>query len=163
MKILGIDPGFGRMGYGVIEWQKGRWQHVAHGCIETSAKDTFPERLMEIHRELMRLVKEYRPDGAGIEKLFFAKNLKTAVDVGQARGVMIVTLSEAGIPIYECTPLQVKQSLTGYGKAEKKQVQMMVNVILGLPQKPLQDDAADALAVALTAANMNSLQKRRGG
>jgi crossover junction endodeoxyribonuclease RuvC len=160
MKILGIDPGFGRIGYGVVEWQKGRWQHVAHGCIETSAKDSFPIRLMEIHHELQTLVRKYKPNGVGIEKLFFAKNLKTAVDVGQARGVIVLTLSEAKLPIYECTPLQVKQSITGYGKAEKKQIQTMVNYILQLPQKSIQDDAADALAIALTVANMNSLQKR---
>lgn len=159
MRILGIDPGFGRIGYGVIEWQRGGWVHVVHGCIETSPRKSFAERLLDIHRELLAIITAYAPQNAGIEKLFFAKNVTTGIDVSQARGVIVFTLAKAGIPVFECTPLEVKQALTGYGKAEKSQVQAMINIMLKLDKKRLQDDAADALAVALTVGNTHSLQR----
>ena len=163
MRILGIDPGYGRTGWGVVEKQNGDWKHVAHGCIETSVKDPFVERLIEIKIEIEKLIKEYKPTRAGVEGLFFAKNAKTAMKVGQARGVILLTLVDAGLVIDEFTPLQVKQALTGYGRADKNQMQKMVQLQLGLKDKPTPDDAADALAVALTCGfsmKMNGLGKR---
>lgn len=150
-RILGIDPGFGRLGYGIIEEVNGEWQTVVYGLIETSPKNSFVERLMEIRNDLVDIVKKYKPTIAAVEELFFYKNVTTAIEVGQARGVVLLTLAEAGLPIHEFTPLQVKQSLTGYGRAEKSQLQYMVTAILKLKARRLQDDAADALAVALTA------------
>lgn len=150
LRILGVDPGFGRIGYGVIEKKKGEWVHVAHGCITTSATDSFIGRLKDLHEELADAVKKFHPTQAAVEDLFFAKNVKTAMQVGQARGVILLTLVQAGLPVYELTPLQVKQALTGYGRAEKAQIQKMVALQLHLPEKTIQDDAADALAVALT-------------
>jgi len=149
-RILGIDPGFGRIGFGVIEKQGGEWGYVAHGCIETDAKKTFLERLEDLHLELTQIIQEYTPNFSAVEELFFAKNLKTAVNVGQARGVILLTLRQGGLPVYEYTPLQVKQAITGYGKAEKSQVQKMIAMQLGMKESKIQDDAADALAVALT-------------
>lgn len=150
-RILGIDPGFGRMGFGVIEGGKDTWKVVTYGCIETSAKDSFVVRLLEIHNTLKKIIEQYHPDRAGVEELFFYKNVKTAVGVGQARGAILLTLTQAGIPIDEFTPLQIKQAMTSYGRAEKGQVQTMVKILLGITENKLQDDAADALAVALTA------------
>ncbi len=156
-RILGIDPGFGRTGWGVIERSGSRsarggqgWQPVACGCIETSAKKDFIDRIDELNIELLKIIKKYRPIRAGVEDLFFAKNVKTAMKVGQARGVILLTLRQAGIPIDEFTPLQIKQALTGYGRAEKGQVQKMVQMILQIKKKITPDDAADALAVAIT-------------
>jgi len=150
IRILGIDPGYGRIGWGVIEGKKDQWAHVAHGCIETDKKSSFVDRLLEIQEDLQQIVKKYKPVHCGIEELFFAKNVTTAVKVGQARGVILLTVHNAGLEIDEVTPLQVKQSLTGYGRAEKRQIQIMVSMMLGLKEKRFQDDAADALAVALT-------------
>ncbi len=150
-RILGIDPGFGRVGYGVIEKKGGAWVHVAHGCIETSSKKTFVDRLKELHAELAAIIRTHHPTSAAMEELFFYKNVKTAIDVGQARGVLLLTCIEAGLSVVEFTPLQIKQAMTGYGRAEKQQIQAMVALQLHLPKKGFQDDAADALAVALTA------------
>jgi crossover junction endodeoxyribonuclease RuvC len=149
MRILGIDPGYGRVGFGVIEKKGTDWAHIAHGCIETSAKKSLNERLLEVHRELHKIITRYAPDRAAVEELFFAKNAKTAMDVGQARGVILLTLLQAGLPVDEFTPPQVKQAVTGYGNAEKRQLQKMIAVLLKLPKKPIQDDAADALGIAL--------------
>ncbi|MFH1286331.1 MAG: crossover junction endodeoxyribonuclease RuvC [Candidatus Magasanikbacteria bacterium] len=153
IRILGIDPGFGRIGWGVIESRGVDWKHVSHGCIMTNKKKDFVDRLDELHTELMEIIKTFSPSRAGVEDLFFYKNVTTAIKVGQARGVILLTLRQAGILIFECTPLQVKQAVTGYGKAEKRQVQKMVGMILEMPKKPIQDDAADALAVAITCGN----------
>ena len=152
MRILGIDPGFGRIGYGIIEQDKGReWRQIAFGCIETSSKKTFVERIAELHKELERLIKEYKPTRMAVEELFFFKNLKTAIEVAQARGVILLTAIENKLEVDEFTPLQVKQATTGYGRAEKGQMQKIVAMILGMKEKIKSDDAADALAVALTA------------
>lgn len=159
MRILGIDPGFGRVGFGVIEQSGGDWVHVAHGCIETSSKKQLSERLLEVHADLQRVVKKYHPNRAALEELFFAKNAKTAMAVGQARGVIFLTLLQAKLPVDEFTPLEVKQAVTGYGRAEKGQLQRMIALLLHLPKKPIQDDAADALAVALTAGLVARLTK----
>lgn len=151
--ILGIDPGFGRVGYGIIEKvSNGRdWQCVAFGCIETSPKRSFVERISEVHEELEKLIKKYKPTRMAVEELFFFKNVKTAIEVGQARGVILLTGVENKLPIDEFTPLQVKQAITGYGRAEKGQMQKMVAMVLSLKEKIKSDDAADALAVALCA------------
>ncbi|PLX27288.1 crossover junction endodeoxyribonuclease RuvC [Candidatus Parcubacteria bacterium] len=160
-RILGIDPGFGRTGFGVIEKVKGEWSLVDYGCIETSTKDSFVERIEELSLELQKVIKKYKPTHAGVEDLFFAKNVTTAVKVGQARGVILLTLRQARVPIYEFTPLQVKQSVTGYGRAEKGQLQRMVKMILNVKKPITPDDAADALAVALTCgASMKMLSTR---
>ncbi len=148
-RILGIDPGFGRMGYGVVELQNREWVHVAHGCLETKPEHSLADRLLGVRRGMVHLVEKYQPTAAGVEALFFANNAKTAMMVGQARGIIILTLREHNLPIHEPTPLQVKQALTGYGQAEKEQVQYMVSTILKLGSKKIQDDAADALAIAL--------------
>ncbi len=151
MRILGIDPGFGRMGFGVVEKKSGDWTHVVHGCIETSAKKSFRERLLEIHSSLEKIIADFNPDLAAVEELFFYNNAKTAMQVGQARGVILLTLFQAKLPVEEFTPLEVKQAITGYGRADKGQVQRMLSVLLKTPKKPIQDDAADALAIALCA------------
>jgi crossover junction endodeoxyribonuclease RuvC len=151
-KILGIDPGFGRVGYGIIEQKSNNeWVAVDFGCIVTSPKTSFVERLLEVRNELQKIIIEHRPTRVAVEELFFFKNVKTAIEVGQARGVILLTAVESGLPIDEFTPLQVKQAMTGYGRAEKKQMQKIVAAILGLKKPIKSDDAADALAVALTA------------
>ena len=150
--ILGIDPGFGRVGYGIIKKnEKGDWKSVAFDCIETSAKKSFVERLAEIHEALEYIIKKYKPTRMAVEKLFFFKNVTTAIEVGQARGVILLTAVENGLPVDEFTPLQVKQAMTGYGRAEKSQMQKLVAMLLGMKEKIKSDDAADALAVALCA------------
>ncbi len=160
LRILGIDPGFGRLGYGVIEQKSNRdWCAVTYGCIETSAKQSFVERLQEAHTELVKIITEFRPARMAVEELFFFKNLKTAIQVAQARGVILLTGIEHGLAIDEFTPLQVKQAVTGYGRAEKDQMQKVVAMILGITGKIKSDDAADALAVALCAGQSLWLSK----
>jgi len=151
-RILGIDPGFGRVGWGIIEEnKKNEWCAVAYGCIETFSKKTFVDRLAEIHYDLDKVIKKYKPTRLAVEELFFAKNVTTGIQVAQARGVIILTGVENGLEIDEFTPLQVKQAITGYGRAEKAQMQKMVAVTLGIKGKIKSDDAADALAIALCA------------
>jgi len=154
MRIIGIDPGFGRMGYGVIESSnKGRtWSALTWGCLETSAKKTLIARLQELRDKINELVKEFKPTAASVEKLYFFNNAKTAMDVGQARGVILLTLLDHDLKIYEFTPLEIKQALTGYGRAEKSQMQKMATMVLGVKEKIKSDDAADALAGAYCAA-----------
>lgn len=150
--ILGIDPGFGRVGYGIItKDKKGEWRSLIYGCIETSPKHSFVDRIAEIHKELLQIIEKFRPTRMAVEELFFFKNLKTAIEVGQARGVILLTGVESKLPIDEFTPLQVKQAVTGYGRAEKGQMQKIVATILGIKEQIKSDDAADALAVALCA------------
>ncbi len=146
--ILGIDPGYGRIGWGVIEGARNTWVHKAHGCIMTDPKQSLSERLCVIQEDLQEIITRYSPQVAGVESLFFKKNVTTALQVAHARGVMLVLLQQQGIILHEITPLQVKQSITGYGKADKLQVQHMVSLLLGLKERRFQDDAADALAVA---------------
>ncbi|MFA7654083.1 MAG: crossover junction endodeoxyribonuclease RuvC [Candidatus Magasanikbacteria bacterium] len=151
MKILGIDPGFGRIGWGVIEKRGSNWHVVDFGCIETSAKLEFVERLAQLHREVVDLIKKYKPELMAVEELFFFKNVTTAIQVGQARGAILLAAVNNGVAVNEFTPLQIKQAMTGYGRAEKGQMQKMVAMLLGIKGKIKSDDAADALAVALTA------------
>jgi crossover junction endodeoxyribonuclease RuvC len=150
MRILGIDPGIGRTGWGVIDIQGSKAVVKGYGCIETEPNSETPGRLFAIYDELMDIIKEYKPESFAIEDLFFNKNVSTALVVGQARGVIILAAVQNNLPIHIYTPSQVKIAVTGYGKAEKKQVGKMVQVILGLKSIPKPDDTADALAIAIT-------------
>jgi crossover junction endodeoxyribonuclease RuvC len=148
MKILGIDPGIGRMGYAIIHHNNGVSVLSECGCITTPANTPEPGRLLEIKKDLDVIIKKWKPEILCIESLYFAANSKTAMSVGQARGVAIVTAAEHGLDIIEITPLQVKIAVTGYGKAEKSQVQKMLLSLLKLNKIPKPDDAADAAAIA---------------
>lgn len=150
MRILGIDPGTGILGFGVIDVENGKAKLVDAGVIRTPTKEDDVVRLQTIFDELSGIIDETRPQVMSVEKLFFAQNVTTAMTVAQARGVVLLCGSQAGLSIYEYTPLQIKQALTGYGRAEKKQIQEMVRVILQLKEVPKPDDCADALAAAIT-------------
>ena len=151
--ILGIDPGLADTGFGVIKKQGNKLMAVDYGSIKTKPAQPAEDRLEIIHSSLKRLIKKYRPDYLSVEKLFFCKNVKTALAVGQARGVVVLTAGESGLVLKEYTPLQIKMALTGYGKADKNQVQQMVKIILNLKQIPKPDDAAYALAAAICCAH----------
>jgi crossover junction endodeoxyribonuclease RuvC len=153
MKILGIDPGTATTGFGLIETDGSKLKVGSCGCILTPAKQNQSVRLLHIFSELEMIIKKTKPDVVAIEKLFFINNIKTAMTVGEARGVCLLAAEKNHVPIFEYTPLQVKQSLTGYGKAEKSQIQMMVKMILKLKEIPKPDDMADALAIAITHAH----------
>ena len=153
-RILGIDPGFGRMGFSVIEGKKDTWSVLTYGCIDTPPGASMPARLVQIADKLNELIEIHKPNCCALEKLFFAKNVTTAMSVGQARGVVLLTAGQHKLEVREVTPLQVKQSITGYGRADKKQVQRMIALLLHLPSSNIQDDAADALAIALTASGL---------
>lgn len=152
MIILGIDPGIGRTGWGVIEKTGNKTKAIAYGCIETKAGLLLDVRLVAIRSELVKIIKKYKPLELGIEELFFNTNAKTALIVGQARGVVIVTAAELGLEIFSYTPLQVKTAVTGYGRAEKGQVGKMVKILLNLSEIPKPDDTCDALAIAIACA-----------
>ncbi|MBP9686737.1 MAG: crossover junction endodeoxyribonuclease RuvC [Candidatus Doudnabacteria bacterium] len=153
MTILGIDPGTATTGFGIIQKDKdGNWQAVDFGVITTDKHEGDAERLHVLALDLVSIIKKYNPDAAGVEKLFFETNVKTAITVAQARGVILQTLAAHHVPLYEYTPLQVKSSLTGYGSADKKQMQYMVKQTFALKTIPKPDDAADALAIALCCA-----------
>lgn len=154
MRIIGIDPGTGILGFGVVEVLGNKLTMIDAGVIKTPAHTPLDERLEEIFDGLTEIIAETRPDVMSIEKLFFARNVTTAMSVSHARGVAMLTGRKAKLPIAEYTPLQIKQTLTGYGKADKKQVQEMVRLQLGLKTVPKPDDAADALAAAITHASM---------
>lgn len=150
MRILGIDPGTGILGFGIIDYDKGKAVLVDAGVIRTPVKEDDAIRLHTIYDELSDIVRETRPQSMAVEKLFFAQNVTTAMTVAQARGVVLLVGRQAELNIFEYTPLQIKQAITGYGRAEKKQIQEMVKVILGLKEVPKPDDCADALAAAIT-------------
>lgn len=149
--IIGIDPGFGRVGYGVIKKDGSQTHCLTYGCITTPSSLLFSERLHIIHTELSTLLSSYTPSYIVLEKIFFAKNTKTALDVAHARGVIMLCAYQHHLCIQELTPLQVKQGVIGYGKADKLQVQKIIQLLLKLPSLPKPDDAADALALALCA------------
>ena len=151
--ILGIDPGIADTGYGIIKEDGSSLQCLIYGSIKTSAKDDLITRLDILNRELDKIIKKYKPHLASVEQLFFNKNVRTALVVGQARGVALLTLKQNNLPIIEFTPSQVKQAVSAYGQASKKQVQKMVKLILNLKELPYPDDAADALAIAICALN----------
>lgn len=150
MRILGIDPGTGILGFGVVDVEKGKTQMVDAGVIRTPVKEDDAVRLQTIFEEITDIIAETKPEIMAIEKLYFAQNVTTAMTVSQARGVVLLAGQQAGLQIYEYTPLQIKQALTGYGRAEKRQIQEMVRVVLKLKDIPKPDDCADALAAAIT-------------
>ena len=157
MRILGIDPGIADTGYGLIEKdKKGNLICLDYGSVKTSAKLDVPDRLEIINTELNKIIKKYKPDLVAVEQLFFCNNVKTAIVVGQARGVALLTIKQNNVNLVEFTPLQVKQAVSAYGKASKMQVQKMVKILLNLDDIPRPDDAADALAVAICASNSRS-------
>lgn len=160
LRILGIDPGFDRTGYGVVEQEGSRLKWIAHGCIQTSASDEFALRLQQTRDGLRRVMEEYRPEAVAIEQLFFQTNAKTAIKVGMARGVAVLAVADAGILMVEATPNQIKQGIAGWGGADKKQVQAMVQRLLGLADVPRPDDAADALAIAIVGATLFGYNRR---
>ncbi len=149
MIILGIDPGLAIVGWGVIEYHNTKFRTLAYGSIRTPVGMRTEERLREIFDGMGELIRKYTPDAVAVEELFFNTNITTGIRVAEARGVILLAAERAGIPIQEYTPLQVKQSVVGYGRAEKKQVITMVTMLLGLEKPPSPDDTADALAIAI--------------
>ncbi|MGI6097619.1 MAG: crossover junction endodeoxyribonuclease RuvC [Dethiobacteria bacterium] len=148
MRVMGIDPGIAMIGYGILERGSGQGRCIAYGCIKTESNWTKAERLAKIYHEVAGIIKRYTPEQVALEELFFNKNAKTALTVGEARGTIIVSAFNAGLNVYEYTPLQVKQAVAGYGRASKDQIQKVLAMILGLKDIPKPVDAADALAVA---------------
>jgi crossover junction endodeoxyribonuclease RuvC len=151
-RVLGIDPGFDRCGFGVIDARGGEPTWVYHSCLQTNKTDDFASRLRQLRDETARVMEAFKPSGVAVEKLFFQTNVKTALDVGMARGVILLAIADAGLPIVEVTPNQVKQGVAGWGNADKKQLQAMVQRLLKLSEMPKPDDAADALAIAMVGA-----------
>jgi len=158
MRIIGIDPGIAITGYGIIDKNRNNYKPVCYGKITTEPQQQTFERLIILYETLMEIFQEYQPQFAAVEELFFNKNAKTAMIIGQARGVAILAAANAGLDVYEYTPLQVKQAVAGYGRAEKKQVQKMVKLLLNLDEIPRPDDVADALAIALCQASSYKMQ-----
>ncbi len=153
MIIIGIDPGIAIVGYGVLEYVNNKFKVIDYGAVITTPKNTMPERLEIIFHALNEIIEKYKPDAIAFEELFFNQNAKTAIVVGQARGAAVVAAQLKKINIFEYTPLQVKQAVTGYGRADKKQIQQMVKMLLNLREVPKPDDTADALAIAICHGN----------
>lgn len=153
MIVLGIDPGTAATGYGVVERDGAKLRALDYGCLETLPTQELPARLLEIHRAVTELILTHKPVQLGVERLFFNKNVQTAFAVGQARGVVLLAAAEHGLPVFEYGPHEVKLAVTGYGRADKRQVQRMVQAVLGMSVLPRPDDAADALAVAICVAH----------
>ena len=149
MRILGIDPGIAIMGYGIIDLEQNKVKVIENGVITTSSKTRTPERLQILYDNLDEIIKEFKPDEYSIEELFFNQNVKTAITVGHARGIQVLCAEKNNLPIYEYTPLQIKQAITGYGRASKRQMQLTVTRLLNLKEMPKPDDAADALSLPL--------------
>lgn len=149
MIILGIDPGYAIVGYGILEYKGNRFRVIDYGAITTTAGTPFPVRLQQIYDSLVLLLERFHPDALSMEKVFYNNNAKTVIDVCQARGILLLAAQQYGVRIFEYTPLQVKQAVVGYGRAEKKQVQEMTRLILNLEKVPKPDDTADALAMAI--------------
>ncbi len=152
MRILGLDPGMAIVGYSVLDVEDGEIKLVSSGSIQTSSKDAEPKRLLEIHNDLIKIIEKFSPDIASVEKLFFFKNQKTVMPVSQARGVIVMTLEKMNLQIFEYTPIEVKQSLTGYGRATKDEVAKLVKICLNNCQIPKLDDTVDAIAIAICCA-----------
>jgi len=150
MRILGIDPGVARLGWGVVDVEKGKLRVVDYDCFETKSSEAMPTRLKKIYAALFEILNTLKPDALAVEELFFNTNAKTALIVGQARGIVLLAGAEHNLTVQSYTPLQVKMTLTGYGRAEKSQIGIMVKTLLGLKSVPKPDDTADALAVAIT-------------
>ncbi len=162
MRILGIDPGYAIVGYGVVEAKSGLYRPVEYGAITTPAGADFSLRLKEIFEGMTELLALHKPQSAAVEKLYFTNNKTTGIGVAEARGVILLALAQAGVPLYEYTPMQVKQAVTGYGKALKPQVQEMTRRLLKLPEIPKPDDTADALALAICHGQAAGSALRRG-
>ena len=160
MRVLGFDPGTATTGYGVVEGRGSRLYHIAHGVITTPAKTFFADRLKTIYEEATRLLDLYQPDAVSIEKLFFKQNVTTGITVAQARGVLALAAVQAGKPIGEFSPTEAKMAVTGYGKADKRQVQEMIKMLLKLDEIPRPDDAADALGLAICQIQAGTVQER---
>lgn len=154
MRILGIDPGYAIVGYGFVDYHRGKFTVVDYGAVTTPAGMPFGKRLEIIFKQANAMIEYMNPDALGIEKLFFTNNQKTGIDVAQARGVVLLAASIHNIPVFEYTPLEIKQAVTGYGRAEKKQVMEMTRQLLKLEKVPKPDDTADALAVAICHAHV---------
>lgn len=162
MRILGIDPGVAIVGYGVIEYDKNNFKVIDYGKITTPAKTPLPKRLKMVYDSMTELIDTYKPNVVAMEELFFNTNVTTAIAVGHARGVLVLAAENAETALAEYTPLQIKQAVTGYGRADKNQVQQMVKMFLGLTEVPKPDDTADALAVAICHAHSASLSGKLG-
>lgn len=160
MIILGIDPGYAIVGIGVIEFKGNKFRTIAYDAITTAAHTPTPTRLKHIYDRLDQIIKEYKPDAVAVEELFFNSNQKTAIHVAQARGVIIISAVNNNVPLYEYTPLQIKQAVTGYGRADKGQIQQMVKMLLNLNAVPKPDDTADALAVAVCHAHSSNINSK---
>lgn len=163
MRIIGIDPGYAIVGWGVLDYNKNHFSIVDFGAITTPAGMPFSRRLLQIYKETDALLERTKPEVLSIEKLYFQSNKTTAIDVAQARGVLILASEQHGVEVNEYTPMQIKQAVVGYGHAEKKQVMEMTRVILGLPEVPTPDDTADALAMAICHAHVNGSLLGSGG
>lgn len=159
MLVLGVDPGTATTGYGLVRERAGRLEALDYGVVTTSKDLPLARRLLIIHHELAGLIQVHQPDAVAVEELFFNRNVRTALAVGQARGVVLLTAASAGVPVAEYTPPEVKQAVTGYGAAPKAQMQAMVKLVLGLAEAPHPDDAADALAVAICCTHSQGLER----
>lgn len=162
MRVIGFDPGTATTGYGVVEGRGSRLSYVAHGAIITPSTATFSARLKMIHENVTRLLAEYQPQAVAIERLFFKQNVTTGIQVAQARGVIALAAEQAGLPIGEFSPTEAKTALTGYGKADKRQMQEMIKILLNLDAIPRPDDAADALGLAICQLQTGLVQARFG-
>lgn len=160
MLILGIDPGIAILGFGLVKYEANRFTVIDYGAITTDSGIPMSSRLTIIYNGLINIIEKYKPDAYAVEELFFNKNIKTALTVGHARGVAVLAGSKSGVQVYEYTPLQVKQALVGYGRADKNQIQQMVKVILNLREIPKPDDVADALAVAICHGNSSNFSEQ---
>jgi len=160
MRILGIDPGYAIMGYGIIEKKGSRIYPIVYGSLETDKSLSMPDRLKHLYTGLMDVIAEYQPEEASIEELYFQNNAKTAIFVGQARGIAVLACANSGLKIFEYTPMQIKTSVSGYGKADKKQVQEMVKTILGFEEVIQPDDTSDALAAAICHSYQGEVKKK---
>lgn len=158
MVIFGIDPGIAIVGYGVLEYKGNKFRVIDYGAVQTTNGNNFPTRLKIVYDEISLLLDKHKPDALAIEELFFNKNVKTAITIGQARGAQILAAVNKGIEVYEYTPLQVKQGVVGYGRADKRQIQEMVKILLNLDKIPKPDDVADALAVAICHAHSGNFR-----
>ena len=159
MIVLAIDPGLASVGYSLVKGEKDKFEVLEYGCIRTSARKKTPLRIYEIYEALKALAEKYHPETVILEKVFFAKNVKTALLVGESRGAIQLLAATLGIEVHEFTPLQVKQAMTGFGRASKNQIKEMVQRIFSLPKPPTPDDAADALAIAFTFFQTNRLEQ----
>ena len=159
MIIIGIDPGYAITGFGVLEYEGNHFKLIESGSIQTKAGIPLPTRIAKIYDDMNELIEKYKPDAIAIEELFFNRNTTTAIGVAQGRGAVLIAAAKTSTPIYEYTPLQVKQGVTGYGRADKKQVQMMVKTVLGLEKVPKLDDTTDAIAIGTCHAHSHRFAK----